>query len=71
MVCLDCGRWLSIPLQVPRGNQGASRVASGKSILHSNCEGEPRSALESREGDQASFCMEGGISMCFSSLAGV
>ena len=61
----SCSRWLGIPLQVPRGIQGASHVASGKSSLHSSCEGEPGSLLESRDGDQASFLMEGGISMCF------
>ena len=55
---LNCGGWLGIPLQVPRGTQGASRVASGKSSLHSSCKGEPGSALDSREDDEASFSME-------------
>ena len=36
----SCGWRLEIPLQVPRRTQGASRVASGKSSLHSTCEGE-------------------------------
>ena len=65
----SCGWRLEIPLQVPRGTQGASRVASGKSSLHSSCEGEHGSALESRQGNQASIHMEGGISRCFSSCS--
>ena len=31
-----CGWRLEIPLQVPRGTQGKTRVASGKSSLHSS-----------------------------------
>ena len=71
--CIDGGvswsvssfcRCLGIPLQVPRGTQRASHVALGKSSLLSSYEGELGSALESREGDQASFRMEGGMSMC-------
>ena len=62
MVCLSCGRRLGVPLQVPPGAQGASRVASGKSSLHLSCEGHRRSALESRQGNQASIRMEGFIS---------
>ena len=27
----SCSGWLGIPIQVPRGTQGASHVASGKS----------------------------------------
>ena len=60
----SCGWRLEIPLQVPRGPQGASRVASGKSSIHSSCEGECGSALESWQGNQASIRMEGGISRC-------
>ena len=37
---------LGVPLQVPPGAQGASRVASGKSSLHSSCEGEGGSTLD-------------------------
>ena len=64
---LSCSWRLEIPLQVPRGTQGSSRVASGKSSLHSSCKGERENALESRQVNQASICMEGGISRCFSS----
>ena len=59
---LSCSWRLEIPLQVPRGTQGTSRVASGKSSLHWSCEGQPGSALESQQGNQASIHMEGGIS---------
>ena len=41
---------LGIPLQVPWGTQGASRVASGKSSLHLICEREHGIALESQQG---------------------
>ena len=51
----SCGERLGIPLQVPWGTQGASRVISAKSSLHSSCEGECRSALESWKGDQTSL----------------
>ena len=44
---------LGIPLQVPWGTQGASHVALEKSGLFLICEGKHRSALESRQGDQA------------------
>ena len=65
MVCLTCVRRLGVPLQVPPGAQGACRVASGKSSLHSSCEAQRRSALDSRQGNQASIRMERGISRCF------
>ena len=65
----SCGLRPEIPFQVPRGTQGASRVASGKSSLHSSHEGKHGSALESRQGNQASIHMEGGISRCFSSCS--
>ena len=58
---------LGIPLQVPWGTQGASRVASGKSSLHLICEREHGIALESQQGNQASVRMEWAISRCFSS----
>ena len=65
MVCLTCVRRLGVPLQVPPGAQGACRVASGKSSLHSSCEAQRRSALDSRQGNQASIRMERGISRGF------
>ena len=40
MVHLSYGRRLGVPLQVPLGDQGACRVASGKSSLHSSSEVE-------------------------------
>jgi len=55
----SCGRWLGIPLQVQWGTKGASRVASGKSSLHPNCEGEPGSALESMKGIRPHFAWKG------------
>ena len=51
----SCGGRLGIPLQVPWGTQGASRVVSAKSSLHSSCEGKHGIALESWQGDQASL----------------
>ena len=41
-------------------------MAPGKSSLHSNCEGDSGIALESRQGNQASRHIEGGISRSFS-----
>ena len=67
MVCLSCGRRLGVPLQVPPGAQGACRVASGMSSLHASCKAQHGSALDSRQVNQASIHMEGGISRCFSS----
>ena len=51
LVILDLWReaWDS-SAKVPRGTQGASRVASGKSSLHSSCEGGRGIALESQQG---------------------
>ena len=49
------------------GTQEASRVAPGKSSLHSICEGEHDIAFESRKGNQASRHFERGISRYFSS----
>ena len=40
-------------------------MAPGKSSLHSSCEGECGIALESRQGNRASRCVEGGISRSF------
>ena len=65
MVCLELRQVAWDPLQVTLGTEEASRVSSGKSSLHLSSKGEPESVLESQEGDQASFRMEGGISMCF------
>ena len=61
----SCGGRLGIPLQVPRGSQGASCVASGKSSLYLSCEMECRIALESRQVNEVSIRMEGRISRCF------
>ena len=70
MVHLSYGRRLGVPLQVPLGDQGACRVASGMSSLHASCKAQHGSALDSRQVNQASIHMEGGISRCFSSAAG-
>ena len=56
--------WVSPELQL--ATQGASHVAPGKSSLHSSCDGERVIALESRQGNQASKPVEGGISRSFS-----
>ena len=66
-VFLICGGKVGIPLELRRGAQGPTCGASGKSSLRFSCEDNVGSTLESREGDQASFRMAGGISMCFSS----
>ena len=55
---------------MPRGPQGTSRVASGKSSLLLSCQGERGIALESLQGTQDSSCIVGGISWCFSSCGG-
>ena len=54
-------------LSLRRGTQGASRVVPGKSSQHSSCEGERGIALESWQGNRASFCVEGGVWRSFSS----
>ena len=48
-------------IELQQGTQGASRVAPGKFSLHLSCEGERGIALESRQGNQASRRVEGGI----------
>ena len=60
---VTCG----VSLQLLQGNQGVSRVAPGKSSLHSSCDGESSITLESRQWNQASRRFEGGISRSFSS----
>ena len=55
----SCGGRLGVPLQVSLGAQGACLVASGKSSLHSSFEGKIRSALDSRQGNQASIPWKG------------
>ena len=46
----SCGGRLGTPLQVPRGTQGASRVALGKSSLHLSCEGECSGVMAGESG---------------------
>ena len=48
-----------------QGTHGAPRVAPGQFSLHSSCEGDAGIALESLQGNQASRCIEGGISRSF------
>ena len=60
---VTCG----VALELTRGTQGASRVAPGKSSLHSSCAGKHSISLESRKGNWASRRTEGGISRSFSS----
>ena len=57
----NSSRRLGIPLQVPWGTQGASRVASGKSSLHSNCNGVRGIALSSCEENWASIQLKGNL----------
>ena len=57
----QCGVFLEFR-QVPKG---ASRVAPGKSSLHSSCEGERGIVLASLQGNPASGCIERGISRSF------
>ena len=46
-------------IELQQGTQGASRVAPGKSSLHSSCDGKRGIALESRQGNRASRHIEG------------
>ena len=62
---LSCWATCGVSLELRRGTQGASRVAPGKSSLHSSCEGDCNIPLESRQGNQASRRVEGGISRSF------
>ena len=48
MVFLELRRQCGVSHKVRRGDQGASRVAPGKSGLHASGEGERGIALESR-----------------------
>ena len=63
----SCGTPCGDSIELPLGTQGAFRVAPGKSSLHLSCKGESSIALESRQGNWASRCVEGGISRSFSS----
>ena len=65
----SCGTMCGVSLELWLGTQGASRVAPGKSSLHSICEGERSIALESRQGNRTSRFLEGGISRSFSSCS--
>ena len=47
MVFQSCGATCGVFLDIRRVTEGASRVAPGKSSLHSPCEGERCIALES------------------------
>ena len=60
---MTCG----VSLMFQRGTHGASRVAPGKFSLNSSSKGDHGIALESRQGNQASRHVEGGISRFFSS----
>ena len=62
---LSCGQKFGVSIELRWGNQGASRVAPGKSSLPSSCEGKHRILLESRQGNRASICIEGGILRSF------
>ena len=55
--------------RVMTGNSGSLSCGPGKSSLHSSCEEESGIALESRQGNRASRCIEGGISRSFSSCS--
>ena len=63
----SCVMTCGVSLQLQRGTQGASRVAPGKSSLHSNYEGQRSIAFESQQGNWTSRRVEGGISRSFSS----
>ena len=63
----SCVMTCGVSLQLQRRTQGASRVAPGKSGLHSNYEGQCSIAFESQQGNRASRRVEGGISRSFSS----
>ena len=65
----SCGAMCGVSLELRLGTQGASRVAPGKSSLHSICEGERSIALESRQGNRTSRFLEGGLSRSFSSCS--
>ena len=64
----SCGRKIEVPLELPRGPQGTSRIASGKSSLLSSFEGEGWTALESLQRNRASSCIEGQNLMVFLEL---
>ena len=55
----SCGTTCGVSLDLRWGTQGASRVAPGKSSLHSSCDGKRGIALESRQGNRASRHIDG------------
>ena len=61
----ECG----VSLELQQGPQGASRVAPGKSSLHSTCDRVHDIALESQQGNRASRRIEEGILRSFSSCS--
>ena len=62
-----CHATCVVSLELGLQYQGASRMAPGKSSLHSSFEGDSGIALESQQGNQGSRRFEGGISRSFSS----
>ena len=62
-----CGGKFGFSLELQRGTQGASLVASRKSSFHLCWEGKCGIALKSPQGNPASICTEGGILRSFSS----
>ena len=63
----SCSVTCGVSLKLRREIQGASRVAPGKSSLHSSCEGESSISLESWRWNRASRRVEREISRSFSS----
>ena len=59
MVFLHLWRQCGVSHEVQRGIHGASLVVSGKSGLHSCCEGELGIALESRQSNLAQDTLKG------------
>ena len=63
----SCGRKLGFPLELRRGPQGPTLVASGKSSLPSSCEGPLGIPLQSVQGHKCSSQVEAGTSGFLSS----
>ena len=53
-----CGSKVGVPLELRRGLQGPTHVASGMSSLHESCEGPLRIPLPSVPGPRTSFGAE-------------
>ena len=66
-VVSSCSRKLGVPLELRRGPQGPTHVASGTLSLHSSCEGPLGTPLPAVQAHRESSRVEAGTSVFLSS----